>query len=59
MIASHQVWRLCFLIIFQITEIKAAQYESEKTFRAKIQDLSKKNSEYSEILSVSITVIRL
>ena len=42
------------MLFSQITEIKAAQYESEKTFRAKIQDLSKKNTELAENLSVSI-----
>ncbi|KAH3736049.1 protein FAM76B-like [Dreissena polymorpha] len=34
----------------KITEIKAAQYESEKSFRTKLTDLSKKSSETIETL---------
>lgn len=35
-----------------MTEIKAAQYESEKSFRTKITELSKTNSEAVESLQV-------
>ena len=41
------------MLIFQITEIKAGQYESEKSFRLKIADITKKSDETIETLQVS------
>lgn len=36
-----------------MTEVKAAQYESEKSFRTKLQDMTKKSTETIETLQVS------
>lgn len=35
-----------------MTEVKAAQYESEKSYRTKLQELAKKNAETVEVLQV-------
>lgn len=35
-----------------MTEVKAAQYESEKSYRTKLQELTKKNAETVEVLQV-------
>lgn len=39
-----------------MTEVKAAQYESEKSFRTKLAELSKKSSESVDQLQVSLFV---
>lgn len=36
-----------------MTEVKAAQYESEKSFRTKLQDMAKKSTETIESLQVN------
>jgi len=35
-----------------MTEVKAAQYESEKLYRAKLTEMAKKNAETVDILQV-------
>ena len=47
---------ICRDYYFQMTEVKAAQYESEKNFRSKLSEMTKTNGKAVETLQVTLVI---